>query len=154
MKNIMLTGWQWFKAHTKELIRIIAVAFCWMILFFFFFTVGPIVEGKYIPVVADINVTYVKPKKDYTEIIFEGTKVRTCEFIEVALLAGPKGQLVKGRVVFEDYDGGGSKTRAPGRQTFGPWKIYPPGTELVLVAYHRCHPLWQTVTPLVHWSAP
>lgn len=140
--------------HLKQLARTAAVAFCWMLIIFFFVTVGPIVEGKYIPVVTDINLTYAKQHQDYTQIIFEGTKVRTCEFVEVAVIAGKKGSLAKGKIEFDDYEGEGSKTRAPGRQTFGPWKVYPPGDEVILVAYHRCHPLWQTVTPLVHWATP
>lgn len=146
--------WQWFMAHTKELIRTSAIAFCWMLIIFFFVTVGPVVEGKFVPVVTDINVTYAKAEKNHIKIIFEGTKIRACEFIEVAAISGPRGNLTKGKIEFDDYEATGSRSRPPGRQTFGPWKIYPSGNELILVAYHRCHPLWQTVTPLVHWTAP
>lgn len=141
-------------AHTKELIRTSAIAFCWMLIIFFFVTVGPVVEGKFVPVVTDINVAYAKAEKNHIKIIFEGTKIRACEFIEVAAISGPRGNLTKGKIEFDDYEATGSRSRPPGRQTFGPWKIYPSGNELILVAYHRCHPLWQTVTPLVHWTAP
>ena len=145
---------QLIKYYVKEFLRTVSVALCWMLVIFVFVTVGPIVEGKYIPVVTDINLTYAKQHKDYTQIIFEGTKKRSCEFIEVSAITGEKGRsLVKGKIVFEGYDSEGPKTRAQGRQTFGPWKIYPPGNEVILVAYHRCHLLWQTVTPLVHWEA-
>lgn len=146
--------WQWFKARIKELVRTIAVAFCWMLIIFFFVTVGPVVEGKFVPVVTDINVTYAKAGKDHIKIIFEGTMIRTCEFIEVAVISGRHGNLTKGKIEFDDFERDSSRSRPPGRQTFGPWKIYPSGNELILVAYHRCHPLWQTVTPLVHWTAP
>lgn len=142
---------QWLKSNIGSIVKHVAIATCWVFVIFVFFIIGPITEGKYLPVVTNVSLTHIKQNEDHTEIVFEGVKVRTCEFVEVSAIVQNNGASNKGKIIFEDYDG--SKSRAPGQQLFGPWKIYPNGNRITIVSYHRCHPLWQTVTPLLTWNS-
>ena len=115
-----------------------------------FLILGPLIEGKYFPVVDDTNITYVQRTNKFTRIIFDATKERDCRFIELSALAGSGKRFQKAKVVFEDEEDGVAATRPKGRQVFGPWVVTPSAEEIIIVVHHDCHPLWVTVTPLVY----
>lgn len=118
--------------------------------YIFFFLLGPVVEGKFFPVVDNVRIINVDQHKAYTEITFSADKVRACSFAEVAGLSYSDGEYKKAFVDFGEKQAPSS--RALGEQVFGPWKIYPAGSTIILSAYNVCHSLWETSTPLIYWT--
>lgn len=120
------------------------------------FVLGPILEGKYFPVVQDIIGTY--KTSDDVKMYFSvyGNKLRgECKFIEVKTLIGRNTQdevpPIKGTVWFVDA-GQGPESRPTGFQDFGTWAFVPKGDRVIVSATWSCHPFWNTEQQLGIWE--
>lgn len=110
------------------------------------FAAGPRIETTFFPVTTHARVLEPHADQDRLGIRFSVRfeKLRGCEFLGLAWYDGDY-QL---RVEFEPYADEAPRTRPPGRQATGPWRIGGirtlEGTHAW--ALHRCHPLWVTFT--------
>ena len=136
------------KCLLQKLARFVAIFAIWVGSVFVVFLFGPIVEGKFFPVIDNVRVTAVTPEKAFMRVVFEGDPMRNCRLIEITALTGELENLQHAAIFFEQ------KTYAlpPSAvtQTYGPIAVYPVDERLILVAYHRCHIFWQTITPLAN----
>ena len=103
---------------------------------------APAIEGHLFPVVS--NMQFIKDGDYYTVY---GEKNRPCEFISLQGLVKTKTGIEKAEFDFEEN--ADPTTRPIGKQSFGRWKIKPPGEILSIYSTHRCHFLWDTSTTLV-----
>ena len=118
------------------------------------FILIPIMEGKFYPVVKDIKDVSVQQIADGQIVMFNASKVRPCRFDEIVGLVKVNGYFEKAKVTYiETYDPrAGRETRPIGSQVFGPWKVEPKGTEIILASRHTCNALWDAETQLIHWT--
>lgn len=114
---------------------------------FAFFLIGPTLEGKFFPVVNGFEDVIIADHKTHIEVSFHATKERNCMFEELSALVKVNGVYTNARIDW--MNDVGSSTRPEGHQLFGPWSVTPVGTDLIITAQHRCHPLWETATTLV-----
>ena len=105
-------------------------------------------EGRFFPVVINTLATEIEPVGT-NRIRISGVfdKVRDCEFEGLEFyLVGPGGSRSAVDYQFEDV----SVVRHSGRERFGPWLLHLTEqqfqTQTFAVAYHKCHPFWETVT--------
>lgn len=128
----------------------------WVIAATIAFAIAPIIgadwEGRMFPVLTDVKMVSV-PSTDPNRIAFDvqGTKVRSCTFIEVRALVLSGNVWVKGDFQFQD-PGDTPTSRPTGTQSFGIWTIKPPGSVARFEAVHECHFGWHTVTALGTWE--
>jgi hypothetical protein len=114
--------------------------------------VGPTVEGKIYPVINDTSIISIEDKGKYLEVVWKGDKGRDCRIDNVAALVRVHGSYVVGKISNNEDTVLTPRTLGD-NQTFGPWKITPAGSALILTASHRCHFVWETVTPLLRWDS-
>lgn len=111
-------------------------------------TIAPTVEGRLFPVVDQTSIE-VTPIGDRAMVIGSAHKRRSCDFLRLEWFYGdPNGLAVRVPVEFRE----GTKLRDEGWFDFGPWLLslraeFVEGQSYALV-YHRCHPLWVTVSEL------
>ena len=142
------------KSIGLRFLRLTAVLFAYGLVISSFLIFGPHLEGKFFPVIKDVNVSFTSQNVEPFRLIFDGTKVRDCTFLAVSALPTINNKFIRADNEFADIGDGSTHTRPKGRQTFGPWIITPSGDEVILAVFHKCHPLWNTVTPLVYWKSP
>lgn len=114
-----------------------------------FVTAGPAID-QHFPVVKPFVVTQTSVGRDLVQIEGWMEKRRECRFVEVIGVAHRQGRMdVVVSIEFLDAPKL-AKSRPAGVQSWGPWRMVAPlGTQNVdLIAYHRCHPLWETKTRL------
>lgn len=110
------------------------------------FTLGPVVEKRYFPVVNRVEVSDVVPMDDRVAFHVRFLKRRQCEFISLAWYSGD----MRMPIDFGPYAsaGGSNGTRPSGWQHAGPWALL--GVESLrgtrAFVLHRCHPLWITIS--------
>lgn len=121
----------------------ILLAFC-MALTPAIFTVGPFVESRYFPVVRDTRILNEEAVPAGVSFFVRFRKVRRCAFLGLAWYVDD----VRLPVNFELMPEEMPQTRPPGGQFAGPWLIPTQHTTVGTraYAYHRCHPLWVTIT--------
>lgn len=117
----------------------------------FFFIMGPIVEGKYLPVTTDVKVVLLSTTGDKMVFQAYGNKVRDCKLVDVKTIvdvdgAGPKAPQ-KG-VIYVEHDGIGDVVRPRGVQDLGIWAVYPSAQNIEVQTWYQCHPFWNTYTVL------
>ena len=144
LKRYACTTLLWGVKLTFQIVFVIAM-----------FILLPIAEGKFYPVVKDVSDITVESIPNALVLNFTANKVRQCRFDEVVGLVKVDGSFVKAKVTFlETFNPRtGNETRPVGSQVFGPWKIEPKGTEIILASRHTCNALWDTETQLVHWTS-
>lgn len=108
------------------------------------FAVGPWVESRVFPVVTDVEVLEPVRLGQGVSFYTRFEKRRQCEFIGLVWYDGPHRHAVE----FEPEAHLSPPTRPIGAQATGPWRVSGitriDGTRAVV--FHRCHPLWLTVT--------
>ena len=106
-------------------------------------------EHKWFPVVTEFVIEQAVHMTDGDSVVIRGSmrKVRDCRFVEVVGLSGER--VVE--ITFLDRIGG-DKSRPPGVQDFGPWRLHPDAPVMQLVARHRCHGLWDSTTTIFEGS--
>ncbi|QYX56699.1 hypothetical protein K1T73_16960 [Roseovarius sp. SCSIO 43702] len=108
------------------------------------FAVGPWIESRAFPVTRDTVIRQPHTTGAGVSLFVSFRKVRQCEFLSLAWYRGP----VRHIVDFEPTAEQAPRTRPSGEQLAGPWLIRDlaslSGSRAI--AYHRCHPLWITVT--------
>lgn len=114
---------------------------------------GESLERRFFPVVVDIELQPV-PSEDRTSFLFKvkGNKVRTCDFVELRTLVKVGDEWVKGGIIFLNDEPSSPKSRGLGQQSFGFWKVHPPGVEVKIEAVHDCHAWWQTTSEVGTWD--
>lgn len=136
------------KNFTKRLLSTIAVWLLKLTLLMLFIgiagVVGPIVEGKFFPVIDSVEVVSMVTSRDTISFAFVGRKIRDCRFESVDVLSKVDGVYKPADVTFSD--GSDPRGRPNGNQYFGPWTIRPSGSNAIVSITYRCHPLWDTVT--------
>lgn len=125
---------------------------------------GPVlgeIEGRVFPVVRDFRVTHIDAEPVSVRMAGTINKVRGCEYISLTAYIGRQYSLMTLRerldIVFHDQPADLSDTRLPGLQAWGIWEVIRPafvnGPDVWIEVRHRCHALWETVTPLLHKDA-
>ena len=113
----------------------------------FISTFGPVIEGKFLPVVVDTVLTKtISEGKSQTIIYGSSTRDRDCTFSYLEWFYGNSdGSVLLPLEILEK-----PKIRDDGVFDFGPWRV---GLEESLVksqsfaiVYHQCHPFWKTQT--------
>ncbi len=108
------------------------------------FTVGPALESRYLPVVRGTQVLNEERHAEGVSFYVRFRKVRQCAFEGLVWYAGD----VRLPVDFEPSATHMPRSRPKGGQAAGPWFV--PGLDTTrgsrAYAYHRCHPLWVTIT--------
>lgn len=114
---------------------------------------GESLERRLFPVVSNMVLEQV-PSDDSTSFTFKvsGDKDRTCDFVELRTLVRVDGEWVKGSVAFINDEASSPRSRGLGHQSFGHWRVKPPGSEVKIEAVHRCHLLWETSTEIGLWD--
>lgn len=114
---------------------------------------GESLERRFFPVVVDIELHPIK-NEDTTSFLFKvtGNKVRSCDFVELRTLVKVRDEWVKGHIAFVNDEDSSPKSRGLGKQTFGFWKVKPPGDEVRIEAVHDCHSWWQTTSVVGTWD--
>jgi hypothetical protein len=108
------------------------------------FSVGPYLESRYFPVTRDVEVVQEHISDAGTSFYVRFDKVRRCDFDGLAWYDG-------NRRLWVDFEPGAKRaprTRPPGDQYAGPWFVegLQGTTGSRAFVYHRCHPLWTTIT--------
>jgi hypothetical protein len=108
-------------------------------------------EARYFPVVRDFRITSVDT--DGAGAVISGLmrKSRDCRFVKLTVYAGdiedPERPRERLRIRFMDQSDG-DRTREPGLQNWGPWRIEAPqssaGPDLFVRVTHDCHPAFET----------
>lgn len=113
------------------------------------FTLGPIIEGRLLPVVKDTQIVTVSPEGLFKSRIWGSShKIRErCQFKRLEWLYAPEqGTPVTAPVSFL----AGTKSRGEGIFDFGPWVVDIADDKIkdesLVYAYHQCHPFWLTET--------
>ena len=109
------------------------------------FTIGPRIEAAWFPVVRDVELINEEETRAGTSFYVSFRKVRQCEFLSLVWYEGP----VRLTVDFEPSSEDAPRTRPVGDQYAGPWlarNLHGLKGSRAFV-YHRCHPLWTTITP-------
>lgn len=108
------------------------------------FEVGPWIESKAFPVVRGTQVLNAEQTPRGISFYVRFRKVRGCEYLGLVWYEGPARLMVEFEPGAEDLP----RTRPPGQQFTGPWLVQGL-TDIAqsrAYLYHRCHPLWTTVT--------
>ena len=104
-------------------------------------------EQRYMPVVRGFTIQFQAQDGKSLVIAGEMDKVRDyCRFVELTAYSGKSYLNIDFQDSTTEMNG---RSRAAGVQSWGPWVITPYHDEIRLVARHRCHFLWDTVTVLV-----
>ena len=108
------------------------------------FGVGPWIEAHIFPVVGRAQISHAEKTRTGTSFYVSFKKRRQCEFLALVWYQGP----VRLTVDFEPHAEESPRSRPPGEQYAGPWLVR--GLTQIegsrALAYHRCHPLWTTIT--------
>lgn len=119
-----------------------------MIVWPFMVTLGPKLEGRLAPVVVGTHLTRVVPDDETHSLVYgSSTKRRECTYLKMEWFYGePNGQHVLLPLEIMER----SRIRENGEFGFGPWRLNLNADlvrdESFALVYHRCHPLWDTVT--------
>ena len=142
VKKFLLTALKCaYSIITRTIILLIAVFFTVMI--------GPIIEGKFFPVVKNAEYTLISKTERSTIIMVNGEKIRSCKFDSVSVLVNVNGSYVKGQIHFIEDTTKVPVSRPKGAQSFGAWEITPGSTgDIIVDVEHDCHSLWHTSTHL------
>lgn len=140
-----------YKVYMQNFISFMIGGSAFAIAVVLIFMIGPIIEGKYMPVTEDIEVTLLYETKEAMYFEAYGTKVRNCTLTAARILVDEGlSKLSKGKVIVVN-DGIGPKDRALGTQNLGTWEITPKGKSLYVQAEYYCHPFWRTNIQLGEW---
>jgi hypothetical protein len=109
------------------------------------YSVGPSIEAKMFAVVRDVELVNEEQNRSGTSFYVQFRKVRRCEFVALVWYQGAVRLLVD----FEPHSEDVPRTRPPGEQFSGPWFVrgLKGLDQSRAYVYHRCHPLWMTITP-------
>jgi len=110
------------------------------------FTVGPLLESRFFPVVSRADIFDQASEADGVIFHVRFRKMRQCEFLGLAWYEGPVRRLVEFQPSVTEVVP--VRTRPKGFQQAGPWRIGGLRSLRGTRAYalHRCHPLWITIT--------
>jgi hypothetical protein len=118
-----------------------------------FFTLGPALETRYLPVLGTMRITDVEELTPTTSLVrTEFEKLRACEYMGIAWYYGPEPGVFErvSMVPIRDPDDTSSPSRPIGIARAGPWRITIPAGDVrqksFVEAFHRCHPFWTTVS--------
>lgn len=109
------------------------------------FSVGPYIETRFFPVVRGTMILNEERVKGGVSFFVQFTKVRQCEFLGLAWYVGQ----VRVPINFAPTAKNSPRTRPTGDQFTGPWLVVTRKTSVkgnTAYAYHRCHPLWVTIS--------
>ncbi len=108
------------------------------------FAVAPFIESQAFPVVRDTQVSRVDATPHGTSFYIQFRKVRRCEYLGLVWYEGPNRLYVEIEPGAEDH----LRPRPTGDQFAGPWLVRDLSdlAESRSYLYHRCHPLWTTIT--------
>ncbi|MEB8388633.1 hypothetical protein OO012_15505 [Rhodobacteraceae bacterium KMM 6894] len=108
------------------------------------FGAGPWIESRLFPVSRNTSIANVENSRIGTSFFVNFRKLRQCEFLGLVWYEGPVRLVVDFAPDAEDAP----KSRPVGDQYAGPWLVQ--GLHALggsrAFAYHRCHPLWVTIT--------
>lgn len=107
---------------------------------------SPAIEGHLFPVVK--NMEFIRDGDTYT---VHGEKVRSCKFISIQGLVQTSSGIEK--ATFDFLEPNNPTSRSVGKQSFGKWRINPPGKLIAIYSTHECHAIWNTTTTLIKDSA-
>lgn len=101
------------------------------------------IERQFMPVVRDMEL-----HQQGIEMLFDvkGDKARPCQFKELRALVKNNGIYEKADIIFLADEK--TSTRGLGYQSFGLWRIIPPGDVVKIEAIHNCHPFWDSITEI------
>jgi hypothetical protein len=109
------------------------------------FSAGPYLETRFFPVVRDTEIEHAERVEGGVSFFVGFTKVRQCEFLGLAWYVGN----VRVPVNFEPSAVNSPSSRPTGGQYAGPWLVVTQDASVrgnVAYVYHRCHPLWVTIS--------
>lgn len=109
------------------------------------FEIGPRIESRFFPVVSDTRIERIAPEKDGISFYALFDQQRQCEFKAITWYSGAQ----RIGVAIEPDAHLLPKTRPEGDQLAGPWTVTGVASLEGTRAYvhHRCHPLWNTISP-------
>ena len=139
----------------RHSVRCTAVAF-WLVAAFTVFVSGmPALEryeARLFPVVSEFEITDARRTEGGLHV--EGTmvKARACRFLRLTAYAGDLDDPLQPRerlsVRFLDQPEDSDRSREPGAQNWGPWRIGAPrtatGPHFFIRVSHACNPLYET----------
>lgn len=114
------------------------------------YTLGPLVEGRYLPVTESFSITRMEPvSPTSTRVWGSFHRLRGCGYEDLTWYLGTlEARSAAPPVDFES----GTTVREEGWEGFGPWVVQIPMSQIpnsYLSVEHDCHPLWNTRTILV-----
>ena len=118
-----------------------------------FFTVGPALESRFLPVLGKMEITSVKPLSPSSSLVTTRfQKLRDCEYMGIAWYYGSQSGIFSrvSMVPIRDPDDTSSPSRPIGDQRAGPWRVAIPAEQVrdksFVQVFHRCSPFWVTMT--------
>lgn len=147
MSHRSVLAFFFFKALATTITAVMAL--------FVVFSVGPVVETRFFPVVSHARILDEQPTLggDGTQLQVQFTRLRNCEYLGLAWYQRTSDG---GDVRVPVQLGQPLSASSPGRLpipatiTSGPWVVPIPMASLhdgsYAVVFHRCHPLWLTTT--------
>lgn len=109
------------------------------------FSIGPHLETRFFPVVRETRILNEERVAGGVSFYVEFRKVRQCEFQGLAWYVGA----VRVPLDFSPTPTNAPRSRPPGDQSTGPWLVATQQNTVegnTAYAYHRCHPLWVTIS--------
>ena len=123
-----------------------------MLVIVFAFTFGPWIEGKFFPVITNIEAQFLQIDGDKMIYQIYGNKSRNCSLLDIRVLV-ENGNIVPAKgAIWVANDGIGSATRPLGLQDLGKWAVTPVGHRATIHAAYRCHAMWNTEVQLGVWE--
>lgn len=116
------------------------------------FLFGPRLETAYAPVVKEINVALMSNDGQMLELLMTGIKTRQCKLLELAATVETKSGIWETATVYlkdprqHPNTADDLVSRPSGGMSVQRLYIFPAMPKVRLVAYHKCHALWPTMT--------
>lgn len=116
------------------------------------FTVGPVKEGQWFPVVQRVNVKLIEEDEDSMTFYVTAEKIRRCEVRSIRVLTKDREDedwhLARADIkTTED----GPRDRPLGPQSYGLWVVNPKANFVKVETTHKCHQLWETQFDWTEW---
>ncbi len=135
---------------------IVAVTFCVIVTtaLFGFFTLGPKIETRFLPVQNEVHATVgaVDKNLQMVEVFITAHKSRQCKWEGASPMVLKNGRWIQGAIYFTDPRLNKNPqrelpvSRPAGNTSFGTFYIFPAGERIQMYLYHSCHPFWQSMT--------
>ena len=120
-----------------------------LIAVFLFFTVGPMIEQRFLPVVYGTPL-FLDRDDQVTHLAVFGKKLRACTLLGIYADIRVNDRWVRGDIRFKDLATNKyievRASRNNGAQLWDVYEVKPVGDEIRAIVVERCHPFWESNT--------